>query len=299
MVNPGIRFMLLATFFFALMNSAVKLLPHLPAAQIAFLRSVVSLILAFGLLKANGISLPGNNVNSLVLRGLFGSGSLVLYFITLQHMPLASAVTIQYLSPIFTALLAVYMVRERIKAIQWLLFGLSFLGVLIVQGFDNRIEPFYLLLGVGSALFAGLAYNTIRQLKETEHPILITFYFPLVSIPITLLINGFSWIDLGGWDWIIIIFIGLAAQAAQYFMTRAYQSSELSKVTSLKYLGVIYAWFFGFFFFEESFSWGAYLGMGLVILGVILNIWVKREEKPTEVQPSTIKKAEEKSPALP
>jgi drug/metabolite transporter (DMT)-like permease len=214
-------------------------------------------------------------------------------------MPLASAVTIQYLSPIFTALLAVYMVGERIKAIQWLLFGLSFAGVLMVQGFDNRIEPFYLFLGVGSAFCAALAYNTIRQLKETEHPILITFYFPLVSIPVTLLINGFSWTELKNWDWVTIVFIGLAAQSAQYFMTRAYQSSELSKVTSLKYLGVIYAWFFGFFIFGESFSWGAYVGMMLVILGVILNIWIKRDDKPAANRTSAIKKAGENSPALP
>ena len=87
MFSQGVRFMLLATFFFALMNAAVKLLGHLPAIEIAFLRSVVSLTLAYAIVKVNGIHLPGNNRRALLLRGLFGSSSLVLYFITLQHMP--------------------------------------------------------------------------------------------------------------------------------------------------------------------------------------------------------------------
>lgn len=275
MVSAGVRYMLLATFFFALMNAAVKTLSHLPATEIALLRSVVSLFAAYALLRHHQIPLPGNNTRSLFLRGLFGSGSLVLYFITLQHMPLASAVTVQYLSPIFTAIMGIYMVREPVKSLQWVFFALSFAGILIVQGFDSRVEPVYLLLGIGSALFAGLAYNTIRQLKLTEHPLIITFYFPLVSLPISLLANGFQWVMPQGLDWVVLVFIGLIAQAAQYFMTKSYQHDELSKVASLKYLGIIYAWAFGFFVFEESFTFMAYVGMILVIAGVALNIWYR------------------------
>ena len=276
MFSPGVRYMLLATFFFAFMNAAVKLLGHLPAIEIAFLRSVVSLILAYGIVRFNRIPLPGNNRKALLLRGLFGSSSLVLYFITLQHMPLASAVTLQYLSPIFTAIMGIFMVKEKVKPWQWIFFGISLAGVLLVQGFDNRIEPLYLILGIGSALFAGLAYNTIRQLKQTEHPLVITFYFPLVSLPITLLLlNGITWVMPQGNDWIILTLIGTTAQIAQYFMTRSYQSDELSKVVSLKDLGIVYALAFGYFIFGETFSMEAHVGMVVVLAGVILNIWYK------------------------
>jgi drug/metabolite transporter (DMT)-like permease len=268
--------MVMATFFFALMNAMVKVLGHLPAVEIALLRSIVSLALAFGIVRYNRVSLPGNNRKALLLRGLFGSTSLVLYFITLQHMPLASAVTIQYMSPIFTAIMGIFMVREPVKPWQWVFFGISFAGVLLIQGFDNRIEPQYVLLGIGSALAAGLAYNTIRQLKQTEHPLVITFYFPLVSLPITLLLmGGVSWVMPQGTDWIVLFFIGLTAQIAQYFMTRAYQSDELSKVAGVKYMGILYALAFGYFIFGEVFSLEAHLGMVVVLVGVILNIWYK------------------------
>jgi drug/metabolite transporter (DMT)-like permease len=276
MFSPGVRFMLLATFFFALMNAAVKSLGHLPAIEIALLRSAVSLVMAFGIVRYYGIPLPGNNSRSLLLRGFFGSLSLVLYFVTLQHMPLASAVTLQYLSPVFTAIMGIFIVREPVKPLQWVFFGISFAGVLIVQGFDNRIEPEFLLVGIGSALFAGLAYNMIRQLKLTEHPLVITFYFPLVSLPVTAALMGtVTWVSPKGSDWLVLIFIGLTAQIAQYFMTRSYQSDELSKVVSLKYVGIIYALALGYFLFGETFSLEAHLGMIVVLAGVILNIWYK------------------------
>lgn len=276
MFSPGVRFMLLATFFFALMNASVKLLGHLPAVEIALLRSAVSLAIAFGIVRYYRIPLPGNNSKALLLRGFFGSSSLVLYFITLQHMPLASAVTLQYLSPIFTAIMGIWLVREPVKPLQWLFFAIAFAGVLMVQGFDSRIEPFYLLMGIGAAFSAGLAYNMIRQLKLTEHPLVITFYFPLVSLPVTALLLGtITWVSPQGTDWLVLIFIGLTAQIAQYFMTRSYQSDELSKVVSLKYVGIIYALAFGYFLFGETFSLEAHLGMVVVFAGVIGNLWYK------------------------
>lgn len=269
--------MLLATFFFAIMNAAVKWLAHLPAVEIAFLRSVVSLAIAFGFLRFSGIPLQGNNNRSLILRGFFGSGSLVLYFITLQHMPLASAVTLQYLSPIFTAIMGIYMVREPVKPLQWLFFGISFAGVLMVQGFDARIELLYVAVGIGSSFFAALAYNMIRQLKLTEHPLVITFYFPLVSVPVTgLLLFTTTWVMPQGSDWLVILVVGLTAQIAQYFMTRSYQSDELAKVVSLKYVGIIYALVLGYFLFGEAFSFAAHVGMIVVLSGVLLNIWYRR-----------------------
>jgi drug/metabolite transporter (DMT)-like permease len=283
MFSPGVKFMLLATFFFALMNAAVKFIGHLPAIEIALLRSVVSLIIAYGFVKYYRIPLPGTNSKALLLRGFFGSSSLVLYFITLQHMPLASAVTLQYLSPIFTAIMGIFIVREPVKPLQWLFFGISFVGVLLVQGFDSRIELLYLLLGIGAALAAGLAYNMIRQLKLTEHPLVITFYFPVVSVPVTLLLTTtITWVMPQGTDWLILIFIGVTAQIAQYFMTRSYQSDELSKVVSLKYIGIIYALALGYFLFGERFNLLAHIGMIVVLIGVLLNIWYKHSLQQKE-----------------
>ena len=84
-----------------------------------------------------------------------------------------------------------------------------------------------------------------------------------------------TWVMPEGSDWFFLVFIGLTAQVAQYFMTRSYQSDELSKVASIKYVGIVYALAFGYFLFGETFNLAAHLGMLVVLTGVILNIWYK------------------------
>lgn len=269
--------MLLASFFFALMNVAVKQVSHIPAVEVILFRSGVSFVMSWAMLKRQKVSVWGTHHGLLVMRGVAGALALILFFITLQNIPLATAVTIQYLSPIFTTILGIFIVKEKVKPWQWVFFLISFSGILVVEGVDTRVSALYLLLGIGSALFAGLAYNMIRRLNTREHPLVIVFYFPLVALPITGLYSIFNWVQPTGWDWAILIFIGVLTQLAQYYMTMAYQTEEVSKVANLTYIGIIYALFFGFVFFGESYDIWAYVGMGLVLVGVILNIRYKHK----------------------
>ncbi|MDF2159284.1 DMT family transporter [Algoriphagus sp. CAU 1675] len=264
--------MLLAGIFFALMNVSVKYIPHIPAIEIILFRSIFSLIFSYLVLKKQKVPVFGNNKKLLITRGIVGSIGLITFFYTLQKIPLASAVTIQYLSPIFTTILGIFLVKERVKPIQFLFFGISFAGVLVLQGFDTRVNLLYGSIGLISALFSGLAYNVIRKLKNTEHPLVIIFYFPLVTLPIATLISYFTWVQPMGWDWLILLWIGICTQTAQYFMTIAYQNANVSKVSSLSYLGILYALFFGFLLFGETFGLMSYVGMGLVLLGILLNL---------------------------
>ncbi|MFW5760678.1 MAG: EamA family transporter, partial [Cyclobacteriaceae bacterium] len=109
--SKGIRYMLLATFVFSSMNVCVKLVPHLPPVEIVFFRSLISLVLSYSFLKSQKEFSWGNNKLNLIMRGIFGAIALILYFKTLQHIPLASAVTIQFLAPIFTAIMGIFLVK--------------------------------------------------------------------------------------------------------------------------------------------------------------------------------------------
>ncbi len=274
-MSKGVRYMLQASFFFAVMNVMVKLIPNIPAVEVVFFRSIVSLILSYGYLKSNDINVWGSNKKILILRGLSGSIALCCFFVTIQSIPLASAITIHYLSPIFTAIIGIYFVKERVYKWQWLFFAIAFGGILIIQGFDARVSLGYTLLGVTAAFLSGVAYNCIRKLKDSEHPLVIIFYFPLVTLPLTGIYLLFDWVLPVGIEWLWLLLIGLSTQFAQYFMTKSYQSEELSKVASLNYIGIIYALGFGYIFFDESYGWLVYTGMGVVLIGVILNIWYK------------------------
>lgn len=267
--------MLVAGFFFATMNVFVKLVPNIPAVEVVLFRSAVSFILSLVILKSSGVNIWGKNKPILLARGAAGAVALVLYFATIQAIPLASAVTLQFLSPIFTSILGVFIVKEKVKPLQWLFFLIAFVGILMIKGFDDRITSWFLGIGVVAAALSGLAYNFIRKLNTSEHPLVIVFYFPLVTMPVTGVYSAFDWVPPVGWQWFFLIMIGVLTQVAQYFMTKSYQLEELSKVSSLQYLNIIYALLYGWLIFRESFNLMTYAGMLVVILGVVLNVWYK------------------------
>lgn len=274
--SKGVLYMLIAVFTFSLMKVSVKSISHIPALEIIFFRSIISLVISGSFLLHQKVSLWGNNKKFLILRGLAGAMSLTLYFSLLQQIPLAAAASMQYLSPVFTAVLGVYIVKEKVRWQQYIFFAISFVGILVIQGFDTRISLLHLTIGICSAIFTGLAYNFVRKLKTTEHPLVIIFYFPLVTLPLASVATYFNWVTPVGWDWGMLLLVGLLTQIAQYYMTRSYQIEELSKVSVINYLGMLNALAFGFIIFGETYEWLSYIGMGLVVLGVVLNIRYKK-----------------------
>lgn len=271
--------MLLSTFLFACMNVLVKMVSHIPAVEVVFFRSVISLLMSYVILKAQGISVWGNNKPLLIARGASGAVGLILYFMLIQQIPLATAVTLQFLAPIVTALLGVLLLSEKVKGWQWAFFLLSFAGILVVNGFDTRVSMLHLMMGILAALGAGMAYTIIRKLKKSEHPLVIVMYFPLVTVPVTGAYSIWHWVMPQGMEWLTLLGIGVLTQFAQYFLTKSFQEDEINKVASLKYLSILYALFFGYVFFDETFNIYTYLGMILVVSGVILNIWYKQRKR--------------------
>jgi drug/metabolite transporter (DMT)-like permease len=270
-ISQGVKYILASVFFFALMNVGVKFLSTIPAYEIVFFRALVSLIVCYVLIKKRALNPWGNNRPALIGRGLAGTAALIMYFYTLQNMPLASAVTIQYLSPIFTIIIAGIMLKEAPRSIQWLFFVISFAGVVLVKGFDPRVSPSDLAIGVSAAICSGLAYNFIRKLRGTDHPLVVVFYFPLVTVPIVGVYTLTHWVHPEPLEWLVLILIGVVVTVAQIYMTKAYQLERASNVSNFNYLGTVFAIAFGFLLFGETISILGYLGICLIILGVIMS----------------------------
>ena len=184
----------------------------------------------------------------------------------------------QFLSPIFTSILGIFIVKERVHPKQWVFYGMAFAGLIIIQGFDSRISVGMFLIGIASSILSGLAYNIIRKISSSEHPLVIVFYFPLVTTPLTGLYAAFHWVIPIGNEWSILVAIGVLTQFAQYFMTMSYQAEDLSKVASLKYLTIVYALGYGYVFFDENYNWIVYTGIALILAGVILNVRFKNKK---------------------
>lgn len=271
--------MLISVLGFSLMNLVVKFLGRLPATELVLFRSLVSITLCFIFFQRNKISPWGNNKKYLILRGVFGVTALTLFFYTLQKLPIGSAITIQYLSPIFTAFFGIYLLGEKVRKLQWLFFLVSFGGIGLIKGFDANITVPLFIMGIISAIFSGLAYNCIRKLKDTDHPVVVVFYFPLVATPIMLIVSLFHWVTPIGWEWLLLVLMGVLTQIAQVYMTKAYQAAEINEVASLKYIGIVFALGFDFFIFNLQYEFLTLVGILLVLGGVILNIAYKARLK--------------------
>ncbi|PIQ24584.1 EamA family transporter [bacterium (Candidatus Blackallbacteria) CG17_big_fil_post_rev_8_21_14_2_50_48_46] len=275
----GIAEMLISTFFFALMNFCVKGLPGIPTHEMVFFR-------ALGVFTLSGLSLwklkisPwGQKKSWLLLRGLYGTLGLSLYFWTLKNMPLASAVTIQYLSPIFSTVVAIWLLKEVPPRRQWLFFGISILGVMLIKGFDTRIAWLPLVAGIGAAICSALAYNYVRKLRGLDHPLVTVFYFPLVTLSLVSPYTLTHWVRPHGQEWLWLGLIGIFTHFAQYYLTKALQAEKMAIISQLNYIGVAYALAMGWFFFHEQIPPLAILGLGLVIAGVVLGNTLGRKQE--------------------
>ncbi len=269
------------------MNVCIKFVLHIPLMEVVLFRCVISLAASYTHLKIIHQPIWGNNKKALLLRGVFGMISLTAFFYTLQRIPLASAVSIQYLSPIFTIILATFIVKEKTSPIQYLFFLISFIGVIFIKGFDDRISFWDLGIGITSALSSGVAYNMIRKTSSTEHPMVVVFYFPLVALPFAFIGTMFDFIMPSGTDWIFLIFAGVFTQLGQTFMTIALQKEKASGIVNLQYAGMLFSLIFGYYIFRETYPILSIAGMVLIVVGIILNFIYSNYKRKKALSKST------------
>lgn len=279
-VLSGIAFFVVNFFVKLLGNPDNDIIPHLqkyPAHELVFFRSLVSFLISAAIIKYRGLPLLGNNRRWLLLRGTAGMLALTIFFFTLHKLPLAIASTLQYLSPIFTVLIASQLFREKVSKMQYFSSLIAFSGVVFIGfngltgGFSNqKPDLFWMGMGILSAVLSGIAYNAISKLKETEETINIVIYFPMLALPLTGIWCLFDFTVPMGIEWLILLTIGIFTQIAQVCMTRAFLSADTAIVAPFQYIGAIYALFSGWFIFDEKLELASIIGVCLVIFGVIV-----------------------------
>ena len=275
--------MLLATFAFAVMNVFVKQLNHIPAMEIVFFRCLVSAAICFVGISRAGADWKGNNNALLLARGTFGTLALFAFFVTIQNIPLATAVTIAYLAPIFTTLIGVFLLGEQVRKLQWLFYAIAFAGVMVIKGFDAAVPTPFLVTGIVSAVCAAVAYNLVRRLKEQEHPLVVVLHFQLVGVVAGFVFTVLDWhAPANMWEWFCLLMCGLLTQVGQTCLTKALQSERLAHVSILNYTGLIYALAFGVLIFGEVYTMQTLVGIALVVLGVVLSVLYSKR-RPLEV----------------
>lgn len=294
-MNKGILYIILSGLSFLIVNFFIKLfgghsevdfLPNprkIPTHELILARSIVSFSISYVLLKRKGISILGNNRKWLLVRGGAGMFALTLFFMTISHLPLAIASTIQYLAPVFTVIFSMILLKEKVIKMQWFfiiiaLFGVGLISLnnIILKNEAFKIDYFWLILGIISSVFSGIAYTGIRKLRETDDTLNIVIYFPMISIPIMTIWCLFDFVLPQGIEWLYLLIIGIFTQIAQVLLTKALHEGDTATITPFQYLGSIYAFIIGYLIFNEQISWIVFLGIFFILFGVVLNALVKK-----------------------
>ena len=276
---------------FSLMAVCVKHLGgRLPVAEGVLSRAVISLAITRLLLLKAGVSPWGKRKGLLALRGILGTAALFCVFYALTQLPLGAAVLMQQTSPTITAIIACWLLHEPFHPRICLAALLGWLGVgLAVQpewmGLSTAtIPPMAVAISLSGAVFTALAYICVRNLVVSEHPLVIVYYFPLISVPLTL---PFLWHDAvlpKGIDWIWLLAIGLFTQLGQVWITKGLALLPAGRAAIINYAQVLFAIFWGVLLFAEPINVWIVLGSVCVIISTLVGISTR--STPAAAMPS-------------
>ncbi|MGQ0443520.1 MAG: DMT family transporter [Methylophilaceae bacterium] len=281
----GSLWMLVAALGFAMMGALVKVgATKFSSAELVFYRSAFGLIAIYVFIFARKLPLRTPVLRKQMLRALVGFASLVMFFYAIAHLPLATAITLNYTSPLFLAVFLPFMLHEKPKKILYLSVILGFFGVVLLlkPSFANE-DALAGSIGLLSGMGAGLAYIHVKQLANLNEPDWRTvFYFTLLST-----VGGGVWMllhQIATLDWQdlpLLISLGVSATIAQLALTRAYRTGKTLSVASLAYVTVVIASIFGIIFWDEQLSISEWLAIGLIILSGIISVKVSASNTAT------------------
>ena len=271
--------MLVAGLLFALMGGFVKLATaQFSSAELVFYRSLFGLLAIYWVIRTrNHTPHPFATAHwrAHLTRSLAGFIALLLFFHAIAELPLATAVTLNYTSPLFLALLLTVWQREKPH---WPLLSALLLGfaglILLLRPTLHADQWLTGLMGLGSGFLAGVAYFNLRQLGRLGEPDWRTvFYFTLVSslgAGVMASITGWHLVDLRAVG--VLLGLGITATLAQLALTRAYRLGNALTVGSLAYSTVVFASLLGMLGWHEVLPASAWLGMGLIVASGVMSL---------------------------
>ena len=275
----AIKHMIVSALAFAIMNIIVKYLNNVNSYQIVFFRSLGSVFFSFGYLLKNKIPIIGNKNKLLILRSVVGAASMLFFFMSIKYLSVGTAVSLRYIAPIFAAIFAVFILKEKIKPVQWLFFVVSFIGVLVLKGLDAQIDSLGLLLVLIAAMLSGLVFIMINQIGQTEHPVVVVNYFMITAMVLGGVLSIGNWVTPTGKECPLLLSLGVVGYFGQIYMTKAFQTASTNLIAPLKYIEVVFTVLLGIALFDEIYTFWSLLGIALIIIGLVLNVWYKSRLK--------------------
>lgn len=252
--------------------------------QLLFLRSVVGLVVVAAIIGRRSPSLALTRRlplqllrNAVHFVGQYG------WFYAIALIPLAEVFAIEFTTPVWTALLAIVLLGERLTRARMLAIGMGLLGmVLILRPGLAVVSPASLAV-LGCAFCYALTHILTKKLSTTDAPLTIVFWMTLVQMPLGLVLALPQWQTLPTvlWPWVLVV--GLAGLSAHYCMTRALMLADATVVVPMDFLRLPLIALVGFTFYGESLDWFVLAGATVMMVGNLASI--RAERKPAVPSP--------------
>jgi len=284
-LNNGVKYMLFASFIFAIMGAFAKLASNeMPSLEVVFFRNIFGVAMIGYSIYTKPMKHSGGKPFLLLFRGTMGFLALLAYFYNIAHIPLGDAVTFSKTAPIFTALFAFFFLKERLSASSWFAVFVGFGGILLITQPSAIGFTKYDLLGIFSGVGAALAYTSVRELRNyyDTRAIVLSFTFVGTVGPIILfIISKYFYISeldfmLGqfvmpqGIVWFYVFGLGILGTLSQYFMTKAYGETKAGIVGAVSYTNIVFAILVGLFLGDALPSLTTLCGIALIVFAGII-----------------------------
>ncbi len=268
----GFLYMFLSVCAFSIMDLIVKWSDTYPLGEVLFFRGFFGVLFYFFIIPKQRVKnfYYTKRAGLHFLRCLFGLIALIAIFIALRNLPLATVVSISFAAPIFTTIFSIFFLSEKVGFYRWLAVFVGFFGIIIITepGFSSLniyyIYPIIFCLGLSYVAIA------IRQLSTTEPVWLISLNFSAAITIVSLFTIPFGWIMPNVQDLFLLSLIGVFGGVANLWLSQSYKFSEVSLVTPLKYLALVFAIIFGYFIWDEVPTIKTLSGALLVIISSII-----------------------------
>ena len=268
---------------FSIMDAIVKWSDTYPVGQVLFFRGLFGMIPIFFLIPRERYFDFYKTKRPFLhfKRVLAGLISIVAIFIALRKLPLATVVSISFAAPIFTTIFSIFLLKEKVGFYRWLAVFVGFIGIIVIS------EPGYASLNINylyPIIFClGLSYVAIaiRQLSSTEPVWLIGLYFSFSIMIISFFTILQGWLMPNLKDLFLLSMVGILGGLANLWLTQSYKLSEVTLVTPLKYLALVFGIFFGYLIWDEVPSIKTLTGASLVIISSFIifrrEIYLKKQ----------------------
>ncbi|MET1076521.1 MAG: DMT family transporter [Pseudomonas sp.] len=270
----GAALLTLSALLFALMGVGVREVSDtVNNESVVFFRNLVGVLFFLPLVLLRGTRpLRTGRLKSHLWRSTYGLAAMYCFFYAIAHLPLADAMLFTYSAPMFTPLIARWLLKEPLTRRMLLTSAIGLVGVLLVAKPSAALVDSKALVGLAAGLLAAFAFVSIREMSDSEPAFRIVFYFSLFSTLISAIPLAWAWQPVTTHALWLLLGIGLLATVSQIVMSKAYGLAPPGLIGPFAYLAIVFAGVIAWLRWGETPDLTSLLGAALIFAASLLAI---------------------------